>query len=149
MSNKLDNLVGNHPGNRSQDENIDPNFPLEVEIDNSFDNQIPLLQTANPRGCDMATGVSGHQPQQNVRSSSLPPPGQKYSDDFVNTLLETLKTATQTSNGIPRLPKALSTTMPTFDGRNDKFEHFEDLFNTTSKSFLTKQKKRNVTIFTL
>ena len=143
MSNKLDNLVGNHPGNRSQDENIDPNFPLEVEIDNSFDNQIPLLQTANPRGCDMVTGVSGHQPQQNVRSSSLPPPGQKYSDDFVNTLLETLKTATQNSNGIPRLPKALSTTMPTFDGKNDKFEHFEDLFNTSLKVYpnITEEEK--------
>ena len=53
MSNKLDKLVGNCSDNRSQNENIDPAFPLEVEIDNSFVKQIPLLQTANPRGCDI------------------------------------------------------------------------------------------------
>ena len=52
MSNKLDNLVGNYPDSRSQNENIDPSFPLVVEVDNSFENHIPLLQTTNPRGCD-------------------------------------------------------------------------------------------------
>ena len=52
MSNKLDNLVGICPDIRSQNENIEPSFPLEIEVDNSFENNIPLLQTANPRGCN-------------------------------------------------------------------------------------------------
>ena len=59
----------------------------------------------------------------------------RYPDDIVDKLLESLKNATQQSAGLPRLPKALSTTMPTFDGRNDKFEHFEDLFMTSLKVY--------------
>ena len=78
----------------------------------------------------MVTGVS---PQTVIppRSSSLPPPNQKYPDHIVDKLLELLRNVTQQNNGLPRLPKALSTTMPTFNGRNDKFEHFEDLFMTS------------------
>ena len=36
------------------------------------------------------------------------------------------------SNRIPKLPKSL-TTMPTFDGKSEKFELFEDLFQTSLK----------------
>ena len=71
-----------------------------------------------------------------TRSSSLPQPNQKYSDDIVSKLLESLKNVTKQNLGLPKLPKALSTTMPTFDGRNDKFEHFEDLFTTSLKVYL-------------
>ena len=34
-------------------------------------------------------------------------------------------------NRISKLPKSLKTTMPTFDGRSEKFEAFEDLFHTS------------------
>ena len=37
------------------------------------------------------------------------------------------------SNRIPKLPKSLTTTMPTFDGKSEKFELFEDLFQTSLK----------------
>ena len=37
------------------------------------------------------------------------------------------------SNRIPKLPKSLRTTMPTFDGKSEKFELFEDLFQTSLK----------------
>ena len=70
-----------------------------------------------------------------TRSSSLPPPNQKYSDDIVNKLLESLKNVTQQNLGLPRLPKAISTTMPMFDGRNDILEHFENLFTTSLKVY--------------
>ena len=82
----------------------------------------------------MVTGVS---PQTEIppRSSSLPPPNQKYPDYIVDKLLESLRNVTQQNIGLPRLPKALSTTMPTFNGRNDKFEHFEDLFMTSLKVY--------------
>ena len=36
-------------------------------------------------------------------------------------------------NRISKLPKSLTTTMPTFDGKNEKFELFEDLFQTSLK----------------
>ena len=36
-------------------------------------------------------------------------------------------------NGISKLPKSLTTTMPTFDGKSEKFELFEDLFQTSLK----------------
>ena len=37
------------------------------------------------------------------------------------------------SNRIPKLPKSLTTTKPTFDGKSEKFELFEDLFQTSLK----------------
>ena len=37
------------------------------------------------------------------------------------------------SNRISKLPKSLMTTMPTFDGKSEKFELFEDLFQTSLK----------------
>ena len=37
------------------------------------------------------------------------------------------------NNRIPKLPKSLTTTMPTFDGKSEKFELFEDLFQTSLK----------------
>ena len=38
-----------------------------------------------------------------------------------------------TSNRISKLPKSLTTTMPTFDGKSEKFELFEDFFQTSLK----------------
>ena len=38
-----------------------------------------------------------------------------------------------TSNRISKLPKCLTATMPTFDGKSEKFELFEDLFQTSLK----------------
>ena len=82
----------------------------------------------------MVTGVF---PQTEIppRSSSLPHTNQKYPDHIVDKLLESLRNVTQQYIGLPRLPKALSTTMPTFNGRNDKFEPFEDLFMTSLKVY--------------
>ena len=46
---------------------------------------------------------------------------------------------------ISKLPKSLTTTMPTFDGKSEKFELFEDLFQTSLKihNQLTEEDKRN------
>ena len=50
-----------------------------------------------------------------------------------------------TSNRISKLPKSLTTTMPTFDGKSEKFELFEDLFQTSLKVYnqLTEEDKVN------
>ena len=47
------------------------------------------------------------------------------------------------SNKVSKLPKSLMTTMPTFDGKTEKFELFEDLFQTSLKihSQLTEEDK--------
>ena len=47
------------------------------------------------------------------------------------------------SNRFSKLPKSLMTTMPTFDGKSEKFELFEDLFQTSLKihNHLTEQDK--------
>ena len=42
MSGQLDNLVGNHTG---EIENIYPNFPQDIYIDNSFSKIFPTLKT--------------------------------------------------------------------------------------------------------
>ena len=49
------------------------------------------------------------------------------------------------SNRISKLPKSLTTTMPTFDGKSEKFELFEDLFETSLKihNQLTEEDKIN------
>ena len=60
--------------------------------------------------------------------SSSPHPYPKYPDNIVDTLLESLKNVIHQNLGLSRLPKALSTTMLTFDERNDKFEDLEDVF---------------------
>ena len=46
---------------------------------------------------------------------------------------------------LPKLPKSLTTTMPTFDGKSEKFELFEDLFQTSLKihNQLTQEDKIN------
>ena len=49
------------------------------------------------------------------------------------------------SNRISKLPKSLTTTMPTFDGKSEKFELYEDLFQTSLKihNQLTEEDKIN------
>ena len=49
------------------------------------------------------------------------------------------------SNRISKLPKSLTTTMPTFDGKSEKFELLEDLFQTSLKihNQLTEEDKIN------
>ena len=50
-----------------------------------------------------------------------------------------------TISRISKLPKSLTTTMPTFDGKSEKFELFEDLFQTSLKihNQLTQEDKIN------
>ena len=53
--------------------------------------------------------------------------------------------ANNNSNRISKPPKSLTTTMPTFDGKSEKFELFEDLFQTSLKihNQLTEEDKIN------
>ena len=48
---------------------------------------------------------------------------------------------------VSKLPKALTTTMPTFDGKSEKFKLFEDLFYTGPKFTINSQKKTKSNYF--
>ena len=65
----------------------------------------------------------------------------------MDKLLESLRNVTQQTIGLPRLPKALSTTMPTFNGKNNKFEHFKDLFMTSLKVYPNIPKEEQIHYF--
>ena len=129
LTSKIDTLAERPPNNVRHD-------PDDEDAGNT-DYRFRTVEPSDllpDHGQHMVTGVTTTQDIP-TRSSSLPPPNMRYPDDIVDKLLESLKNATQQSAGLPRLPKALSTTMPTFDGRNDQFEHFEDLFMTSLKVY--------------
>ena len=94
--------------------------------------------------------------QKKARSTSQPQFGSEYTPatieaDQILLALQRLATncnsATVNNNikRISKLPKSLSTTMPTFDGKSEKFELFEDLFHTSLKIHiqLTEEDKIN------
>ena len=117
-------------------------------------------------GYDMVTAVQGEIPyssfgissgkQKKARSTSQP---QFHSENTPATIeadqillaLQQLPTNSNSSNvnnnsnRISKLPKSLRTTMPTFDGKSEKFELFEDLFQTSLKihNQLTEEDKIN------
>ena len=129
LSSKIDSLSGHPP--RSENPIVDL---YEPENQASTSRPTTLNELHPSQGQHMVTGVL---PLTEIppRSSSLPPPNQTYPDHIVDKLLESLRNVTQQNIGFPRLPKALSTTMPTFKGKNDKFEHFEDFFMTSLKVY--------------
>ena len=89
---------------------------------------------------------STSQPQ--FRSENIPA---TFQADQILLALQQLATNSKSanvnnnSNRISELPKSLTTTMPTFDGKSEKFELFEDLFQTSLKihNQLTEEDKIN------
>ena len=82
--------------------------------------------------------------QKKVRSTSQPQfrsentPATIEADQILLALQQIANNANKTHledniNRITKLPKSLTTTMPTFDGKSEKFELFEDLFQTSLK----------------
>ena len=115
-------------------------------------------------GLDMVTAVQRDIPycssgsssgnQKKARSTSQPQihsentPVTIEADQILLTLqqLATNSNSANVNNNINRfskLPRSLMTTMPTFDGKSEKFELFEDLFKTSLKvhNHLTEQDK--------
>ena len=104
-------------------------------------------------GCDLVTRVQGEftycspstssGKQKKNRSTSQPqfrsenPPATIEADQIL-LAIQQLANNNSTNfhskfNRISKLPKSLTTTMPTFDGKSEKFELFEDLFQTSLK----------------
>ena len=135
LTSKVDGLSNpaTEPSGSIPHHNIEPELNENPETNKNFRNV----------SSNMVTGVSANQHENHQRSSSMPPQNQRYPDDIIDKLLQSLQTATTHNSGVPRLPKAMSTTMPTFDGKTNKFEHFEDLFQTSLKVYpnITEEEK--------
>ena len=95
--------------------------------------EIPYCSPSTSSGKQKKTR-SRSQPQ--VRSENTPATSEA---DQILLALQQLATNSNSANvnnnssRISNLPKSLTTTMPTFDGKSDKFELFENLFQTSLK----------------
>ena len=104
--------------------------------------------------CDLVTGVheevtycssgTSSGKQKKNRSTSQPQfrsentPATIEADQILSALQQSANNKNSENfhnnfNRISKLPKSLTTTMPTFDGKSEKFELFEDLFQTSLK----------------
>ena len=95
--------------------------------------EIPYCSTSTTSG-KQKKALSTSQPQ--FRSENTPA---TLEADQILLALEQLATNSNSANfnnkinRISKLPKSLTTTMPTFDGKSEKIELFEDLFQTSLK----------------
>ena len=107
--------------------------------------EIPYCSPTTSSG-NQKKARSTSQPQ--IRSENTP--ATFKADQILLALqhLATNSTSAKFNNNFSRnskLPKSLTTTMPTFDGKSEKFELFEDLFQTSLKihNQLTEEDKIN------
>ena len=116
-----------------------PHMTMETQED------IPYCSTSTSSG-KQKKARSTSQPQ--FRSENTPA---TLEADQILLALQQLATNSNSANfnnnisRISKLPKSLTTTMPTFDGKSEKFELFEDLFPTSLKihNQLTEEDKIN------
>ena len=116
----------------------------------------PHTMTATQEEIPYCSPTTSSGKQKKARSTSQP---QFRSDNTPATIeadqillaLQQMATNSNSANfnnnisRISKLPKSLTTTMPTFDGKSEKFELFEDLFQTSPKihNQLTEEDKIN------
>ena len=116
-------------------------------------NGLDIVTTVQEEISYCSSGVSSGK-QKKARSTSQPQfhsentPATIEADQILLTLQQLATNSNSAdvnnnSNRFSKLPKSLMTTMPTFDGKLEKFELFEDLFQTSLKihNHLTEQDK--------
>ena len=130
-------------------ENVRDNFDEETENETrnfyTPTKSVRINPTQNdPNICrNMVTGVlndSTNQPKRaKVRSQSQPPSKERPA------AARTLFAPDKSSTTMLPMPKALTASLPTFDGKSEKFELFEDLFRNNIKMYphLTEIQKIN------
>ena len=106
--------------------------------------QNPHMMTATEEEIPYCSPNTSSGKQMKARSTSQPQFGSKNTPATIEAdqILLALQQLTTNSNSanfnnnisrISKLPKSLTTTMPTFDGKPEKFELFEDQFQTSLK----------------
>ena len=130
-----------HSLNGQQDRNRipDPDEVVHMVTGVGYDQENTSTEEMTFQSPGTSTGK-----QMKVRSTSQPQfrsqntPATLEADQILLALLQIANNANRTHlddniNRIAKLPKSLTTTMPTFDGKTEKFELFEDLFQTSLK----------------
>ena len=118
--------------------------------------QYSHMMTATQEEIPYCTPTTSSGKQKKARSTSQPQFRSEntpatFEADQILLALQHLATNSNSANfnnnisRISKLPKFLTTTMPTFDGKSEKFEQFEDLFQTRLKihNQLTEEDKTN------
>ena len=124
LSSKLGILAGNLSQLRPCTSNREVISREGFMAENSRDLGI-LIGLAQRTRYDMVTGVPSEPRTSNhVRSSSLPQPNERHSDEIIDKVLESLRNTSKQSTGRPCLRKALAATTPTFDRRIEKVGAF-------------------------
>ena len=116
----------------------------------------PHTMTATQREIPYCSLTTSSGKQKKARSTSQPQFRSENALEIIEAdqILLALQQLAMNSNSvnfnnnisrISKLPKSLTTTMPTFDGKSEKFELFEDLFQTSLKihNQLTQEDKIN------
>ena len=104
-----------------------------LDIVTAVQEEIPYCFSGNS-SAKQKKACSTNQPK--FRSENTPA---TFEADQILLALQQLKTnsnsanVNNTSNRISKLPKSLTTTMPTFDGKSERFKLFEYLFQTSLK----------------
>ena len=123
-------------------DNIDGEMENESRSFYTPTRSVRINATQNhPNICrNMVTGVltvsTNHPKRTKARSQSQPT--SKERPAVARTLFATDK---NDGTALP-MPKALTASLPTFDGKSEKFELFEDLFAITSKSTRISRKSK-------
>ena len=126
-------------------DNIDEEMEIETRSFHTPTRSVRINSTQNdPNICrNMVTGVltnSTNQPKR-TKARSQSQPTSKERPVVARTLF-----ATDKNDGIALpMPKALTASLPTFDGKSEKFEIFQDLFRNNIKMYphLTEIQKKN------
>ena len=118
-------------------------------------NGLDIVTAAQEEILYCSSGISSGK-QKKARSTSQPQFRSEntpatFEADQILLALQQLATSSNSanvnnnSNGISKLPKSLTTTMPTFDGKSEKFKLYENLFQTSLKvhNQLTEEDKIN------
>ena len=118
--------------------------------------QYPRMMTATQEEIRYCSPTTSSGKQKKARSTSQPQFRSESSPATIEAeqillALQQLATNSNSANfnnnisRISKLPKSLTTTMPKFDGKSEKFELFEDLFQTSLKvhNQLTEEDKIN------
>ena len=144
LSAKVDSLSNStslEPNYLSSRTEINGNLQ-DVSISEHMDIPGPSNEYSN-----MVTEVSTNQQDNNhQRSSSLSSPNQRYPDDIIDKLLQSLQTATNHNSGVPRLPKAMSTTMPHWTAKQTNSNTSRTSFRQASRCIRTSQKMKKYNI---
>ena len=148
----------NSPGTETNPNMVKENYSHMVTGATGETRHYPHAMTANQEEIPYCSSGISSGKQKKARSTSQPQfcrentPATIETDEFLLALLQ-LATNSNSANfnkifsRISKMPKSLTTTMPTFDGKSEKFELFEDLFQTSLKIHNRLTEEDNINYF--